>query len=273
MVTATQKRKGFILARFCSLFSGSSGNSAAIGCGGKYILIDAGQSAKRIRERLKQEDIDPADVAALFITHEHTDHVMGVRVLASGLHIPVYATKGTADCLKHSGHAENVDLRILPPDGVDLGEISVAGFATSHDAAESCGFRVQCCDGRVIALATDTGVITPAIHGALEGADLVYIESNHDEAMLFAGRYPYMTKKRIASAKGHLSNDACAAELPALARAGTTRFVLGHLSLENNLPLLARQTAVSQLNRYGIREGADYLLSVADTCGLKSMVF
>ena len=261
------------MSRFCSLYSGSSGNSVAIGCGGKYILIDAGQSAKKIKERLSQEDIDPADICAIFVTHEHSDHISGVRVLASSLKVPVYATEGTATYLENAGHARNTDLRILPRDGVDLGEMGVTFFPTSHDAAESCGFSVRCCDGRTIALATDTGVITPDIHAALEGADLVYIESNHDESMLFAGRYPYPLKKRIASGKGHLSNDACAAELPLLARSGATRFVLGHLSAENNMPLLARQTAVCELGKYGLREGADYLLSVAAPDGLKSMVF
>ena len=260
------------MARFCSLYSGSSGNSVAVGCGGKYILIDAGKSAKKLKERLAQEDINPADIAALFITHEHTDHIAGVRVLASSLKIPVYATEGTAAYLEHHGHAQNVDLRIMPPEGVDVGEMGVTAFPTSHDAAESCGFSVSCCDGRRITLATDTGVITPEIHNALSGADLVYLESNHDLGMLYNGRYPYLLKKRIASDVGHLSNEVCSAELPILARSGTTRFVLGHLSAENNMPLLARQSAVCEFTKYGMREGADYLLSVAAVDGLKTMV-
>ena len=261
------------MARFCSLFSGSSGNSVAIGCGGKYILIDAGVSAKRIKERLARENIDPRDMCAIFVTHEHTDHIAGVRVLASSLKVPVYATEGTAAWLDSHGHARNVDLRVMPQDGVDLGDMGVKRFATSHDAAESCGFTVRCQDGRTIALATDTGVITPEIHAALEGADLVYLESNHDLSMLYAGSYPYPLKQRIASGKGHLSNEACSAELPLLARTGSTRFVLGHLSAENNMPLLARQSAVCECAKYGIREGTDYLLSVAGIEGLPSMVF
>ena len=261
------------MARFCSLFSGSSGNSVAIGCGGKYILIDAGRSAKKIKERLAQEDIAPEDVCAIFVTHEHTDHISGVRVLASSLKIPVYATEGTAECMEAGGHAKKVDLRIMPSGGVDLGDMAITHFRTSHDAAESCGYTVDCRDGRKITLATDTGIITPEIHSAMDGADLVYIESNHDISMLYAGAYPYPLKQRIASDKGHLSNEVCAAELPALARGGTTRFVLGHLSAENNMPLLARQTAVCEFSKYGIREGSDYLLSVAGVDGLKSMVF
>ena len=131
------------MARFCSLYSGSSGNSVAIGCGGKYILIDAGKSARKIKERLAQEDIDPTAIAALFITHEHTDHIAGVRVLAASLKIPVYATEGTAAYLESHGHAKGVDLRLMPSGGVDVGEMGVTAFATSHDAAESCGFSEE----------------------------------------------------------------------------------------------------------------------------------
>lgn len=261
------------MARFCSLFSGSSGNSVAIGCGGKYILIDAGRSAKQLKERMAQEGISPSDVLAIFVTHEHTDHISGVRVLASSLKIPVYATQGTADYLEAHGHAKNIDLRLMRAEGIDMGDMMVSSFPTSHDAAESCGFSVSCADGRKITLATDTGMITSEIHAALKGADLVYLESNHDLSMLYAGAYPYPLKQRIASDKGHLSNEVCSAELPLLARCGTTRFVLGHLSAENNMPLLARQSAVCEFSKYGMREGADYLLSVAGADGLQAMVF
>lgn len=261
------------MARFCSLFSGSSGNSMAVGCSGKYILIDAGRSAKKIKERLTAEQIDPADVLAVFVTHEHSDHLSGVRVLASSLRIPVYATEGTAAYMEAHGHAAKVDLHIMPSDGVAVGDMEVTAFPTSHDAAESCGFSVRCGDERRITMATDTGIITPAIHAALEGADLVYLESNHDLSMLYAGAYPYPLKQRIASDKGHLSNEVCSAELPLLARSGTTRFVLGHLSAENNMPLLARQSAVCACTQYGMREGVDYLLSVAGVEGLPGMVF
>ena len=260
------------MARFCSLYSGSGGNCIAVGSGGKYILIDAGRSAKKIRERLSEESIDPQDIAGIFITHEHIDHIAGVRVLASSLKVPVYATEGTAEFLQDNGHAKNVDLRLMPDGEVDMGSMGVSCFATSHDAAESCGFRIRCGDGRRISLATDTGVITDGIRSAIEGSDLVYLESNHDLSMLYAGGYPYPLKKRIASDKGHLSNEACSAELPALARAGTTRFVLGHLSAENNIPVLARQTALQELSRFGMREGTDFLIAVAGINGLRSMV-
>jgi Metal-dependent hydrolases of the beta-lactamase superfamily I len=235
-------------------------------------LIDAGRTAKKIKERLSEESIDPADVTGIFITHEHIDHIAGLRVLASSLKVPVYATQGTAAFLEENGHARNVDLRVMPEGTVDLGDMGVCRFPTSHDAAESCGFRVACADGRSISLVTDTGVITPEIHEAIEGSDLVYMESNHDLSMLYAGGYPYPLKKRIASDKGHLSNEACSNELPSLARAGTTRFVLGHLSAENNIPVLARQSAIQELARFGIREGTDFLLSVAEVNGLRSMV-
>ena len=155
-----------------------------------------------------------------------------------------------------------------------MGNMGVSCFATSHDAAQSCGFRVRCSDGRSISLATDTGVITDGIRAAIEGSDLVYLESNHDLSMLYAGCYPYPLKKRIASDRGHLSNEACVRRSCRLSpvQAGTTRFVLGHLSAENNMPILARQSALQELSRFGIREEIDYLLAVAGVNGLKSMV-
>ncbi len=261
------------MARFCSLFSGSSGNSIAVGCGGGYILIDAGKSAKKIKERLKQEDIPLEKLLAIFITHEHTDHISGMRVLASSLKVPVFATPGTADCLESAGHTAGVDMRVLPDGEVSVGNMNVTHFATSHDAADSCGFSVECGDGRRITIATDTGVITPEIHSAMCGSDLVYIEANHDVSMLYAGDYPYKLKQRIASDTGHLNNEVSSSELPVLARNGTARFILGHLSEHNNMPLLARQTAVCEFQKYGMTEGKDYLLSVAGPDGLRSMIF
>lgn len=139
----------------------------------------------------------------------------------------------------------------------------VLPFHTSHDSRESLGFRIHMADGRTLAVATDTGCMTDAIRGALVGCDLVLLESNHDVRMLENGPYPYVLKRRILGERGHLSNDCCAAELPFLAQNGSTRFVLGHLSRENNFPDLAYGTARAALDRAGLHEGKDYLLTVA----------
>ena len=138
----------------------------------------------------------------------------------------------------------------------------VRPFRTSHDAAESCGYSVVTSDSRRISVCTDTGVITPEIMSAISGSDLCMIESNHDIGMLETGPYPYYLKRRILSSRGHLSNDTCAKTACELIKSGTTRFMLGHLSRENNIPLLARQTTESALSLQGAKNGRDYLLEV-----------
>lgn len=250
------------MARFCSLFSSSSGNCTYIGTPDSGILIDAGVSARRIENALKARDIDPSTLKGIFVTHEHTDHTAGLRVLQKRYGIRIYASSGTREGLYESG--------ALAPDSVCLSfdefcddAFSVIPFATSHDCRESCGFRVTLRDGRTVGVATDLGVMTEEVRVGLSGCDLIHIESNHDVRMLENGPYPYHLKCRILSDCGHLSNEACAAELPTLVQKGTTRISLGHLSRENNLPALAHAAATAVLQQYGCRENVDYLLQVA----------
>ncbi len=251
------------MARFCPLFSGSKGNSVYIGAGTTGILIDAGVSAKRLETALCERDIAPASIAAIFVTHEHSDHIAGLRVFASRYATPVYASEGTLTALCEMGTV-NGKFEALPMQAeVCAGELRVTSFHTSHDAAESTGYRVDTPDGRRITVATDLGVMTDEVRQALAGSDLAMMESNHDVRMLQNGGYPYYLKRRILSSTGHLSNDACSCELPGLAQSGVTRFVLGHLSRENNFPEIARQTALCSFTENGMREGVDFTLSVA----------
>lgn len=252
------------MARFCPLFSGSSGNCTYIGTSSGGILIDAGVSAKRIELSLRDREIDPASIQAIFITHEHSDHVSGLRVLIKRYGYKVYASAGTLDALADSGVLSPGNrFDVLPDDGVAEADLYVTGFSTSHDSRESLGFRVKTGDDRTLAVATDTGCITETVRLALLKCDLALLESNHDVRMLKNGGYPYYLKQRILCDTGHLSNECCAAELPMLAQSGVTRFILGHLSLENNSPRLAYQTALSALNAAGFHENRDFLLTVA----------
>ena len=139
----------------------------------------------------------------------------------------------------------------------------VKSFRTSHDCRESNGYRIEMPDGRSIAVATDLGEMTGEVLSAITGCDLVMLESNHDVDMLREGSYPYVLKQRILSRYGHLSNDVCAQTLASLVKKGTTRFVLGHLSLENNLPELAYETSLRALRLEGAKEGRDYTMCVA----------
>ena len=252
------------MARFCPLFSGSSGNCTYIGSADGGVLVDTGVSARRIECALREREIDPAAIRAVFITHEHSDHIAGLRVLVNRYGYKVYASAGTLDALvEMQALGENAEFEVITDDGVEAAGMYVLPFHTSHDSRESLGFRLHTADGRTMAVATDTGCMTDSLRGALVGCDLVLLESNHDIRMLENGPYPYYLKRRILGARGHLSNECCAAELPFLAQNGTTRFFLGHLSKENNFPDLAYNTALAALQQAGLREGKDFLLSVA----------
>ncbi|MCL2884347.1 MAG: MBL fold metallo-hydrolase [Oscillospiraceae bacterium] len=247
------------LTRFCPLFSGSSGNCTYVGTGavgGAHVigvLVDAGVSARRIVQALRDRGIDINDISAILVTHEHSDHIKGLLMLQKYFRLPVYATEGTCRELRRMG----IRCETPPPEVAGMG---VTPFATPHDARESCGFLLRCGE-RTVAIATDLGHVTDTVRGALRGADLVMLESNHDVDMLTCGAYPYYLKARISSEVGHLSNAVCAGELYRLAMSGTTRFVLGHLSRENNRPQLALETARAGMG--GLKENKDYILAVA----------
>ncbi len=235
-------------------------------------MIDAGVSAKKICTALEQREVNPESIAAIFITHEHIDHVAGVRVFAGKYKIPVYATEGTLRAMHSSGHLSGVEYHLMQG-RTELPEMRICSFATSHDASESCGYTVLTADGRKIALATDMGYVTETVRKAIRGSDAVIIESNHDETMLRRGPYPPITKQRILSELGHLSNPACAAELAELVREGSTRFFLGHISQDNNTSELAYSTAYDALTKEGMKMGYDYTLSVLNPDGGEMVVF
>ncbi len=261
------------MARFSSLFSSSSGNCSYIGSAKGGILIDAGVSAKQINLKLDCIGVNPVDIGAIFVTHEHSDHVRGLRVFASKHKIPVYATQGTVDALISSGVA-NGSFEINPVDsnGIEVNGQFILPFKTSHDSAQSCGFVVTTTDDRKIAVATDTGYVTEATKAAVRGCDLILAESNHDIGMVRNGIYPYLLKRRILSDVGHLSNIDCSNFVTELVKNGTTRIVLGHLSKENNIPDLAFQTSKSALDCAGAVQFKDYILTVAGDSEIETVV-
>ncbi len=251
------------MARFCSLFSSSSGNCTYISTASGGILIDAGVSAKRITTALSDRDIPPESIKAIFVTHEHSDHIKGIKVFASRYRTPVFATEGTISGMeKACVLTDKFACNIINESGTEICGMFIKRFPTPHDCNESCGYTIEMPDARRIAVATDIGHMTNEIMNAISGCDLVMIESNHDVGMLQNGDYPYYLKRRILSDVGHLCNEKCADAVAQLLRSGTTRFYLGHLSEHNNLPDLAYKTSEEALINEGAIIGKDCLLTV-----------
>lgn len=251
------------MSKVCQLYSGSNGNSILISGNGHNFLVDIGVSAKKCENALLEIGIDPDSIEGIFITHEHFDHVSGVRVFATRHKVPVFADFECIDAMLESGtidsrqHIETIDYHM------EIGGVEVQTFCQSHDSANCLGYRFNLPDGRSVGVCTDTGFVTDNAKAQLKGVDLIFIESNHEVSMVQTGSYPYMLKKRILGAKGHLSNFDCGEYIKALAQSGTTRFVLCHLSRENNMPHIARQTAISALGEIGLKEDTDFRLYVS----------
>lgn len=252
--------------QFCTLYSGSSGNAAYLGDPHEGILVDIGKNAKQTELSLSRLGLDPTAVKAIFLTHEHTDHIAGLRVFCKRYHIPVYGSLGTLEYLDEHGHL-NGDFPVFQiTDYADIGDFHVDCFHTLHDAAEPLGYAVTLPDGTKVAVSTDLGVVTEEVRQAVLGAKTILLESNHDVNMLNNGPYPYPLKRRILSERGHLSNDSAAEMAVSLLESGTTQIILGHLSSSNNVPELAWQTTAASLQGVGAAlgsEGADIRLDVA----------
>ena len=258
------KDKEIFMAKFCSLYSSSSGNCTYIGSSHGGILIDIGVSAKKTAEALSAIGVDPSSIEAIFITHEHSDHIKGIKVFAAKHKIPVYASAGTLSGMEKLGAVDSrVIADIIPYSGIEKAGMFIRPFRTPHDSNESTGFSVITPDSKRICVATDIGTITDSVMEAIYGSDLILLESNHDVRMLQNGPYPFFLKERILSNHGHLSNEKCAETAVKLLESGTTRFVLGHLSKENNIPSLAFETTRAAMTMAGAKENSDYLLSVA----------
>ena len=222
--------------------SGSSGNCLLLSSGDSHILIDAGISMRRIQAGLREAALDFHDVSGVLITHEHSDHISGLKMLCKHHALPVYAPHTIANRLRGMLPELEPYLRIIRVgEAFALGGFRVTAFHTPHDTDESVGYRIE--GGGVFALATDMGHVTEEVFDALSGADAVLIESNHDEEMLRYGPYPVYLKRRILSDSGHLSNACCADLARKLALGGTRQIILGHLSRENNTPALAMRAA------------------------------
>jgi len=237
--------------RCTMLASGSRGNCVVIEGQTGSLLIDAGLSAKECLLRMERAGIDAGNIEAVLVTHEHTDHIRGVDVLARKLDIAVYATQGTlADFLHYRRTSAKplVHHTCRYHETFAIGDFSIEPFGTSHDAREPCGFIITEGDLRV-GYCTDTGIVTPAIHDLLRHCDGIILESNHCPDMLATGPYPESLKRRIRSKHGHLSNPAAAACLRDFGK-DVPQVILAHLSEVNNTPGKAMDSARNGLGLF-----------------------
>ena len=239
--------------RLATLYSGSEGNCTFVSSGNTCILIDAGKSARTLCNSLCAIGAGIDSIKAIFITHEHCDHVSALETLSKKYHIPIHITNTSARKFDRNPDAA-VHTCLVRHDTVfseQVDDITVTSFPTPHDSMMSVGYRIEFCDGdckHVFGVATDIGHVSEPVKQGLMGCEAVVLESNHDEQMLMEGRYPYDLKLRIRSKRGHLSNRDSAVFAADLAENGTRGFILAHLSAENNLPELAYDEAHSAIS-------------------------
>lgn len=249
---------------FCSLASGSSGNSQFIASDHTRLLLDAGLSGKYITNSLDHIGESLKDIDALLITHEHSDHIKGAGVIYRKIKRPIYATQATWAAMQSKlGEIAPEHIRIIQPgESFEIGDIQVKPIAISHDAADPVAYAF----GNLLArmcVATDLGHCPESVQEEFLECDLLMLESNHDVNMLKIGPYPYYLKRRILSDVGHLSNETAAMVVTRAVKEGRVRSVLlGHLSKENNLPELAYETVGSIVSEAGIRIGEDINLDL-----------
>ena len=242
--------------RFCTLYSGSGGNAAYLETPTARILIDAGKCARTLIGSLKHIGVEMDSVDAIFITHDHNDHVAALEVLAKKHPKPVHMLFKSA--LRYRATQPEALCKCFwlyekAPFTAKVGEVTVTAFETPHDSRASVGYRFEFPDGDSmirVGYATDLGHVTETLREGLTGCEAIVLESNHDVDMLMDGPYPYDLKLRIRGKRGHLSNRECADLAAELAGQGTTHFLLAHLSEENNHPDLAFDETFSALAGY-----------------------
>lgn len=230
---------------FCPLASGSSGNCIYFAAENSNILIDAGLSGIRIERALSSIGVHPTQLDAIFITHEHGDHIMGAGIMSRRFGIPLFATAGTWESAEKDGSLGKILPKnknvIYENEGFTFRDLYINPFTIPHDAWNPVGYSIFARSFKVT-VATDIGHMNDGIKQNIAESDVLLIESNHDVDMLINGRYPYPLKQRILGDKGHLSNVACGAALTEIAGAKLKHVYLGHLSEENNRPELAYET-------------------------------
>lgn len=246
------------------LSSGSSGNAIYIEEKNTKILVDAGHSGKKIEELLRSIGVMASELDAIFVTHEHIDHVKGVGVLQRRYHMDVFATETTqkmmAPCVKNLDPAHTFSFQNGL--GFTYKDLFIDPMPIFHDSEEGSSFVISS-DRKKVSILTDTGWVNTDMMEKMEGSNIFYLEANHDVDMLMNGYYTWPTKMRILSNRGHLSNENAAEVLTKLLKKKNEKVILAHLSKDNNLPSLALKTIEDILNSNMILRDVDFSMEVA----------
>ena len=234
--------------KFCSLYSGSSGNSLFIETQNTKLLIDAGVSSKKIENALNDINIDPSTLDGILVTHEHVDHVQGLGTLSKKFDLPVFVNQETLDAMpKQKDKISEKNVKIFKvSDKFEIGDLEIKPFSIPHDAANPCGFNIWK-DNKKISIATDIGHMTNPILKSLEESLFIMLEANYDPEVLRCSPYPFTLKSRIAGPTGHLPNEMAGKTISHLLKSGLKNAMLGHLSKQSNFPELAYKTVVDEL--------------------------
>ena len=233
---------------FCSLYSGSSGNSLFVETQNTKLLIDAGVSSKKIETALNDINIDPSTLDGILVTHEHIDHVQGLGTLSKKFDLPVFVNQETLDAMPKQKDkiSENNIKTFKISDKFDIGDLEIKPFSIPHDAANPCGFNIWK-NNKKISIATDIGHMTNPILKSLEESLFIMLEANYDPEVLRCSPYPFTLKSRIAGPTGHLPNEMAGKTISHLLNSGLKNAMLGHLSKQSNFPELAYKTVVDEL--------------------------
>lgn len=250
--------------RVCTLSSGSSGNSIFVQSDKAKILVDCGLNGRQTIELLEKIGVNPADIDAILVTHEHVDHIKGVGILSRKFNIPIIANEKTWSVMSGSigKISDDNKLAFKTNSFFRFKDMDIQNMSTYHDAIDPVFFMFY--QGKQkITILTDTGCVTPQIVDSIKGSDVYILESNHDVEMLEYGPYPYNLKVRIKSDHGHLSNDACAEILSEIVKGEGEQIILGHLSTTNNTPISAFDNAKKVIENLGYNLNENIFLDVA----------
>ncbi|MFD2627366.1 MBL fold metallo-hydrolase [Oceanobacillus kapialis] len=239
--------------RFSVLASGSTGNAFYIESNKERLLVDAGLSGKQMDLLFDQINIDPANLTGILVTHEHSDHIKGLGIMARKYNLPIFANEKTWKAMEHSIGKITLDQKFTfnMEEVKTFQDLDIESFGVSHDAAEPMFYTFHH-EGKKVALVTDLGYVSERIKKTVEDADAYIFEANHDVGMLRMGRYPWNVKRRILGDSGHVSNEDCGLALTDIISNRTKRIYLAHLSLDNNMKDLARMSVDSVLQERGI---------------------